>query len=454
LSAEKIPQFFKAYVESKNGKITQNSKEILSITYPNESTASKYTFESSVARENKIPLIATGSLAFQQVLKECLENGALSQISVAPKGNYEVFVRKYFKDTPHDCGNCKNAILIEENNRLLCSKAEPCFHQINNAKITSVKVSKKEPARFFQLYFCVTFQNKLRAKNEEIIKLLMDEKGNFVDQQDFESDFDFEALEITDFSGKIKAETFESLRSIANERIALILKQKVAIFDLTIIKAKKEKLTSFVKRLKRERREHVISKRNDFDYLKWQNSFEALLKREEESCTTNVSVKLVNLLIINTNKVHCEIILDNKSTIPVSFILGITPPSEVTCPLCKEDFTEGYATKDHLYICKNCTRQSIDSGKIYSTKTPLTLDPALNEYIEKDAGFICTVCGKRYSKLLEFKCTHDNSSVCIYHYELCDMCGKVFSKINLSYTEEFKRQLCPKHAGKEKGKEK
>lgn len=453
MSAEKIQQFFKAYVESKNGKIIQNSKEILSVTYPNQETSSKYTFEPSIAREKKIPLIAAGSSAFQQVLKDALENGTLSQISVIPKGNFEALIRKYFKDTPHDCGNCKNAILIEENNRLLCSKAEPCFHQINNAKIVSVNVIKKEPARFFQFYFCVTFQNKLRSKNEEIIKLVMDEKGNFIDQQDFEKEFDFDSLEINDCSGKIKTETFESLRSIAFERLALILKQKVAIFDLTIIKAKKEKLTNFVKRLKRERREHVISKRNDFDYLKWQNTFEVILKREEESYTTNISVKLVNFLIINTIKVRCEINLDNKSNIPASFILGITPPSGVTCPLCKEAFTEGYATKDHLYTCKNCTRQSIDSGKIYSIKAPLTLDPALNEYLEKDAGFICTVCGKRYSRLLEFKCNHDNSSVCIYHYELCDMCGKVFSKLNLSFTDEFKRQLCPKHSGKEKSKE-
>ena len=54
---------------------------------------------------------------------------------------------------------------------------------------------------------------------------------------------------------------------------------------------------------------------------------------------------------------------------------------------------------------------------------------------------------------LEFKCSHDNSSICIYHYGLCDVCGKVFSKLNLTYTDEFKRQLCPKHASKNKQKE-
>ena len=95
--------------------------------------------------------------------------------------------------------------------------------------------------------------------------------------------------------------------------------------------------------------------------------------------------------------------------------MGINQPSEVTCPICHSTFTEGYATQDGQYVCSECTRQSVDTAKVYSKKAALSLDEKLGEYIEKDGGFICTVCGKKYSKLLEFKCSHDNSSVCIYH---------------------------------------
>ena len=163
---------------------------------------------------------------------------------------------------------------------------------------------------------------------------------------------------------------------------------------------------------------------------------------------TNVSIKLSNLLIINTAKVNFEITLDNNATIHSHLILGLNHPFEVTCPICHEPFIEGYATQDSLYVCKNCIRQSIDSCKIYSKKAPLKLDEALNEYLEQDSGFVCSVCGKRHSELLKFKCSHDNSSVCIHHYGLCDICKNIFSKLNLSHTQEFKRQLCPKHAVK------
>jgi hypothetical protein len=88
----------------------------------------------------------------------------------------------------------------------------------------------------------------------------------------------------------------------------------------------------------------------------------------------------------------------------------------------------------------------VDTGNIYSKKAALSLDETLNEYFEHESGFVCAVCGKRHSPLLEFKCSHDNSSVCIHHYDFCYICGKVFSKSNLTYTDEFKRKLCPKHA--------
>jgi transposase-like protein len=132
--------------------------------------------------------------------------------------------------------------------------------------------------------------------------------------------------------------------------------------------------------------------------------------------------------------------------------LGLNQTIEVTCPICKKTFTEGYATQDSQYVCANCIKQSIDSGKVYSKKAALSFDDTLDEYIEQGAGFVCSVCGKRHSRLLEFKCSHDGSSVCIQHYGFCDVCGsgKVYSKDNLFYTDEFKHQLCPKHAGKNK----
>jgi hypothetical protein len=451
---KKIQQFVEAYFESRNGKITQQPNDAFTVTLPNEA-AQEYTYQPAVSREKKIPLLSTGSPAFQELLRDCLENGVLCQILLKPKDSYEALLRSFFKDAPFNCQDCTQ-ITVGKETATVCMKPQPCYHTINNGKIIALKAAKTEPIRYFQFYFSVTFHNRLRSKNEETIAILIDEKGNDLGVNDFSLDdlSHSEAVEILDYKSKLKADTFKKLKTLADEKLAALLKGKVALFELPLGKEKQAKLRSFEKRLRKERREQVISRKHDFDFQKWQSSFEALLKKEEESYITNIAVKFINLLVINTARVRCEISLDNHASIEAAFVLGIQQDLEVTCPICKKSFSEGYATRDGLYVCDNCTRQSIDTGKIYSKKAHLLLDEKLKEYFEPEAGFVCSVCGKKHSRLLEFKCSHDGSSVCVNHYDLCDDCGKIFSKANLTHTEEFKHQLCPKHALKVKGAKK
>ncbi len=452
-SDTKIHQFIKSYVKSRDGALTEESDEVFTVTYPGKTDAVEYTYLPALSREKKIPLITPGSPTFQQILKECLEKGVLCQVSFNPKESFEAVAKRYFRDSPFACDDCDKITLGEETFSV-CLKSPPCRHKINNGKITSVKVIKKESVRFFQFFYSIVFQNKLRPKNEETLTIIVGEDGSVVRVGELNEDngISNEEIAIQDFKAKLEAEVFDNLKKVAEEKLGGILKEKLVLFDLQLAKEKKSKLRSFDKRLRKERREKVISRKHDFDVQQWHVNHEALLKREEESFTTNVAVKLVNLLVINTSRVKLELTLDNNSTMHSSLVLGISYPSEVTCPICRKAFSEGYATQDSLYVCKNCVRQSIDTGKFYSKKAALTFDETLHEYFAHDSGFTCAVCGKRHSRLLEFKCSHDNSSVCISHYGLCDVCGKVFSKLNLSYTDEFKRQLCPKHAAKNKGK--
>ncbi len=269
-----------------------------------------------------------------------------------------------------------------------------------------------------------------------------------IENLDEENILDNGQLDVQDFKAKLKISTFDELKKVADQKLEKLLKEKLIIFDLPLSKEKNAKLKRYEKRLRRERLEQLIIEKEDFNAQKRPANYQALLKREEESLATNIEVKFINLLVINTSKISFELNLDNNATIHSSIIVGVNHTAEVTCPICRNTFSEGYATQDSLYVCKGCIRQSIDTAKIYSKKAALKLDETLHEYIEQDSGFVCAVCGKRYSKLLEFKCSHDNSSVCIHHYGLCDVCGSVFSNSNLASTQEFRRKLCPKHVVK------
>jgi hypothetical protein len=165
-SETEIHQFIKEYVKSKNGIVTDLSDEVFSIKYPRETNPKEYTYQPNLAREKKIPLITPGSLAFQQILKECLENGILCQISLKPKKEIDTLLKGYFKDSPVSCEDC-DKVAVEGEVFSSCIKSPPCYHQINNGKIVSVKLGKNEPVRYFQFYFSATFLNKLRPKTKK-----------------------------------------------------------------------------------------------------------------------------------------------------------------------------------------------------------------------------------------------------------------------------------------------
>ncbi|XHH09901.1 MAG: hypothetical protein ACFCUE_04535 [Candidatus Bathyarchaeia archaeon] len=449
MSETNFEAFFEDYVKAKNGKIIFK-KEIMHVTYPDKAEE-EFTYHPSVAKEKKVPLIAPGSPVFQQILRECQENGVLCQIQLNPKDDIESEIKRHFKDATFACIDC-DKVTIGEKEVSICVKPQSCYHQINCGKICQVKVGKQEQSRYFEFFYSVIFYNKLRAKNEEIITVLLDEKANVVEVAGFgEGHFAVDSgLAVLDVKSKVKPDLFDHLKGVADEQLEALIGEKVAFFDLPLNREKKVKLQAFEKRIKRERREQILSRKHDFDPLKWQNNYLALLKREEEAYLTNISVKLINLLVVNTCKVKFNLVLDNDAAVHSILTLGLNQTVEVTCPICKKSFTEGYATRDGQYVCGNCIRQSIDSGRVYSKKAALILDDTLNEYLEQGSGFVCSVCGKRHSRLLEFNCSHDGSSVCIAHYGFCDVCGsgKIYSKANLSYTDEFKHQLCPKHSGK------
>jgi len=444
---DNIAAFFEAYIKAKDGKLVFKNN-LIHVTYPNNQQE-EYTYCPSVSREKKVALIAPGSPLFQQILQECQKTGVPCQIQINLK-DIDTTIKQHFKDTEFTCIDC-DQVTVEQKKVSICVKPKKCYHQINNGKIIHIKTGKQEPLKYFQFFYHIVFYNKIRSKNEEIISILLDEKTNILNAANFDDEpsLNDKSL-ISEGKGKIKPDLFDQLKEAADKKLQALLCEKVALFDLPLSREKKVKLRAFEKRLKQERREQILSRKHNFDPLTWQNNYQTLLQREEQTYLTNISVKLINFLVINTYRVKFELTLNNKATICSTLTLGLNQTPPLTCPLCKKNFTEGYATHDNMYVCENCIKQSIDSGNIYSKKAPLSFDDTLKEYIEQGSGFVCSVCRKRYSKLLEFKCSHDNSSICIHHYGFCNLCGndKVYSKDNLSYADEFKHQLCPKHAKK------
>jgi hypothetical protein len=234
----------------------------------------------------------------------------------------------------------------------------------------------------------------------------------------------------------------------ANEILDSLIKDKKKIFDLQIKKEIDFKLQTLEKKLDDEKLQKSISKKWKFNEKEWKLKKESIIEKEKDSLNTLISVKFLNLLVLNTNRISFKIQLDNKSSIKSSFVLGIEKNIKVNCPSCKKEIEEGFGTEDGYYLCKDCISQSIETGKIYSNKFALGIDNTTKEFIERDIGFNCTVCKKHNSKLFEFKCNHDSSSICYNCFEFCSKCNRLFSKKNLNRSKVSRKLYCQKHTKK------
>lgn len=439
-STTDLHKFIRSFVESEGGKVVDVCEEYFTIELPDFLNPRKYTYQPAVSREKKIELVATGSQAFEGIVRECLSKGIMSSISLKAKDGPEAYLKNFFKDSDYSCEFCEKAD-VGGKEISFCTKSPRCYHRINNSKIQSIRILNSGIIRLFQFYFSVLFKNRLR-KNEEITKILVDEKGSVYDCDILENP----GLEFIDSRETIEIKLFDKLKAVTDETLDFILKDKQNIFDMLLKKQVTNRIKSLEKRLEEEKLQRSISKKNwHFNENEWKIKKDAVLQREGESLKTQLSIKFINLLFITTEKLDFEIHLTNKSKICSSYIVGVTKSAEIECPCCERAFSNGYATEDGLYLCEDCIRQSLETGKIYSKNFNLAIDNTTNEYIEENEGFQCSVCGKLNSRFFEFRCSHDGSSVCYNCYTICAKCAKLFSIKNVERCRDSGNQYCNKH---------
>jgi hypothetical protein len=435
-----LHKFIKAYVTSEGGDLVDICEEYFTVEFSGQLSPTKYTYQPVVSRESKIDLIATGSPALESIVRDCLSKGILSSVLLRMKESPEELLRNRFKDIDYSCELCEK-VNIKNRELSFCTRSPRCYHRINNAKIESVKIEKSEPLRLFQFYFSVLFRNKLR-KNEEMIKILIDEEGNLHHSEILENP----DLELIDSTERLDVALFDKLNAIVNETLDSVLEEKKGVFDMPLKRQVVNRLRTLERKLEEERLQRTITKKSwQFDEENWEVQRNAILKGEEEALKTQISVKFLNLLLVRTERIHTEIHLTNNSRIRFSHIVGLSESTELQCPRCKKLFSSGYATEDGFYLCEDCIKQSLETRKIYSSDFDLDIDSTTNEYIEKNEGFRCSVCGSLNSKFFEFRCSHDGSQVCYNCYDVCAKCGKLFSTRYMERCKESGNPYCREH---------
>lgn len=438
-SETRIHKFIREYIESEKGAVNDVSEEYFTIKTPSLLSPLKYTYKPAIAHEKKIDLIATGSPAFNGIIEECLKEGILCSIDVNSSIGVENFIKNFFKVGEFQCEHSER-ISINGKDYYFCTNDPKCFHKINNAKISKIKIEKKKPEMLIQFFYSVFFNNKLK-KNEEMISIILDEEGNPIHANILNDS----SLKFSDSKEKISPEFFDKINPGANELLDKIITDKKEIFDLQLKKEIDRKLIVLESKIDEDKLQKSISKKWKFNEKEWQLKKDSILSKERESLDTFVTVKFTNLLLMKTDVISFEIELDNSSSIKSQFILGIEKSIKVKCPSCNKEIYESYATEDKNCLCLECINQSIETGNLYSKKFKLNEDNTSKEFIESEVGFKCTVCNKQNSALFEFKCTKDKSKVCYNCFDYCSKCKDIFSVKNLQKTRKTNKLYCSTH---------
>lgn len=438
-SNNSIHKFIRNFIESDNGVVEDVHEDYFTIKTRSLISPAEYTYKAAIAHEKKIDLIATGSPAFNGIIDECLKDGILCSVDIKSNTKEEDFLKSFFKNQEYHCEYCEK-IPIKEKDIYFCTKNPKCYHKINNAKISTIKIIQKKPIKLAQFFYSIYFNNKLK-KSEELISILLDEYGNHVEADVLNND----ALAFSESNEIIDLNFFDRLNPLSNEILDKIIDDKKKIFNLQLKKEIDKKLISLEKKLDDQVLEQSISKKWKFDEQEWIHEKGAILSKEKDDLETFVNVKFLNLLILKTYQVSFEITLDNNSSIKSSFLLGVDRHVRVSCPFCNREFSEGYGTEDGYYVCLDCINQSIETKNIYSKNFILNKDNTSGEYIEKDKGFICSVCKKQNSTLFEYHCNYNNSKVCYNCFDYCSKCGNIFSLNNLNKTKNTSKLYCHAH---------
>src|SRR3989344_4003881 len=147
-----IHLFIKEYIESENGEVKDVCEEYFTIRTPALLEPIKYTYKPAIAHKKKIDLIATGSPAYNSIIEESLKKGTLSSVNLSTKVQIQEFIKEFFKD-----------------------------HKINNTKINKIEVLGDKKIKLMLFIYSIFINNKLK-KNEEVVKILLDETGNRINE--------------------------------------------------------------------------------------------------------------------------------------------------------------------------------------------------------------------------------------------------------------------------------
>ena len=430
-----LHKFVESYFNIKGASIIEKHNNYFVVKHAN-GVKEAYTYIARVAAENKdITLLAKGSAALNNMIKECNQNGGFSEVD-AVYTHDTVRLALCLKDC---CDLCPFFTICENKNKCcdFCSYYKFCNTTILNADFVNLgDIKESQPLDIMCFIFLVELSNDytLNQKVEKFVSVLIDMKtkktiGNIC--------FDgIKGIELKDsfVQTSIELKEYQNFLNIARHEAHKAIKNQLDVFKKEIEDTLKDKIKSIIDKYEEEYIENYTkSTLAQLDEL--QEEGLKLCERELRGYAINCDYHLTNVILLHTVKDLRNLIFkqnnnNNEIEVPAEIFLNRI---DIRCTECNEEIDIGAICDNGHIICKSCMDICSACNKIMCSACD-------------DESYICSTCGELVCADCTTQCTSCGAVVCPSHSYRCSTCGNVFCIDCYEICHICEHTICTNHA--------
>jgi len=447
-----LHRFVESYFNAKAASIIEKQENFFIVKYKDDSKKT-YTYAARIAAENKdIALLAKGSNALSNMIKECTQIAGFSEVDAI-----------YTQDTVNStltkkscCDLCPFFTICESKDTCcdFCSYYKSCNTRIINADFVKLgAIKESQPLDILCFIFLVELSNdySLSQKVEKFVSVLID-----INSKKTIGDICFESIKAVEMKTtsqftSLDEKEYQVFLNIARQEAFRAVKNQLEVFKKEIEDTLKIKIQSIVDKYEEEYVENYT--KSTLEHLeKFQEEGLKLCEREIRGYAINCDYHLSNVILLHTVKDLRNLIFKQRNNniemeIPADIFLNRV---DIRCSECNTEIDIGALCNNGHIACKNCMdicsacnkpicNVCDDESYICST---------CGESICSDCYTQCASCGAIVCPSHSYRCITCGNVFCIDCYEICKICGSTVCRNHVSICNTCNSYVCSEHIHK------
>jgi len=447
-----LHEFVTGYFKSCNANIIKQENNYFVVEFPG-GIRKTYTYIAKIAAENKdIDLLAKGSNALNEIIKNCASAAAFSEATVSYSMKSVASTFAYKKC----CDLCAFFTVCTYKDKCcdFCSYYKECNTKLLNANFTGFgDLIMSIPLNVICFTFLVELSNdySISQKVEKLIPILIDmESGKplssiklddllNLDMKPTEEIIPLDEIRYRNFMNIARKEAYEKIRN------------QLEVFKKDIEGVLKHKITSIIDKYEDEYADNYT--KSTLEQLnKLQEESLKLCEREIRGYAINCDYHLKNVLLMHTSKDIRQLFFklnDTANEVAVNAEIFLNNVM-IKCSECNTEIDEGVICKNGHTICKNCMEICSACGKsICSACDEETfLCSTCGDIICSDCVAYCNSCNAAICPSHSYRCATCGKLYCIDCYEICAICGSSICQIHSYVCNTCNSYVCSDHIHK------